>query len=215
MCFNWQVSLLTFFIGIIFSILLIYKGNKKYINENIVTGIFFIFISFIQFMEFIFWIDINNKIGINKIATILGPILNVCQPTILYLIKFFYYKLNIFKFNMIDLIVFSLNILYFIYFIIIYIKFISTEKLVTTITIENNHLRWPWIKYSNLYFYLILLTINILYLFNFNYALFVAILTIVFLLISIKYFKYNVGELWCFFGAFEPLIIYFSSFYIL
>ena len=31
--------------------------------------------------------------------------------------------------------------------------------------IKNNHLKWPWIEYSNAYFYLILLGINIFYLF--------------------------------------------------
>jgi hypothetical protein len=45
MCFNYKVSLFTFLIGIIFSILLITKGNTKYKIENKITGIFFIFIS--------------------------------------------------------------------------------------------------------------------------------------------------------------------------
>ena len=104
MCFNYKVSLFTFIIGVIFSLLLVKTGNR----ENLVTGIFMIFISFIQFMDFLFWIDINNTFGINKITTIVGPILNVCQPTILYLIKYFYYKPDVFNF------VGLLNLLYFI-----------------------------------------------------------------------------------------------------
>ena len=77
-------------------------------------------------MDFLFWIDIKNKFGINKIATILGPILNVCQPTILYLIKYYYYRPNIFN-SPVSLVVALLNILYLIYFIIIYTKFLLTS----------------------------------------------------------------------------------------
>jgi len=89
MCFNYQVSLLTFLICTGFSILLIKKGNIDYKDHNTIAGTFFIFIGLIQFMDFLLWIDIKNKIGINKITTIFGAILNVAQPIILYLIKYF------------------------------------------------------------------------------------------------------------------------------
>ena len=118
MCFNYKVSLFTFTIGTIFSILLINYGNKKYALENKVAGIFLIFISAIQLMDFLFWIDLKNKMGINKITTILGPILNVCQPTILYLIKYFYYKPDVLSMNYFNLPMAILNLIYFIYFII-------------------------------------------------------------------------------------------------
>jgi hypothetical protein len=38
-------------------------------------------------MDFLFWIDLQNKLGINYIITLLGPLLNVGQPLILYVIK--------------------------------------------------------------------------------------------------------------------------------
>jgi hypothetical protein len=208
MCFNYKVSLLTFAIGTIFSILLIKYGNPQYKLENKVSGIFLIFISLIQFMDFLFWIDLKNIYGINKITTILGPILNVGQPTILYLIKYIYYKPNILEgFN---LIVAILNLLYFIYFLKSYTQFLLNEKLITST--EHNHLSWPWIKYSNPTYYLILFAINIFYLFNFKYALFLFLVTYFFLFISYKYFYYNTGELWCFFGSFIPLIMFVGSF---
>ena len=212
MCFNYKVSLFTFSIGILFSILLIYYGNPKYRIENRVSGIFFIFISCIQFMDFLFWIDIKNKFGINTITTILGPILNVAQPIFLYIIKYIYYKPDILSLHNYNLPVAVLNLLYFIYFIHFYVTFISNEKLTTSV--KNNHLHWPWIKYSNPYFYLILLAINIFYLFNFKYAFTVFIITYFFLILSVKYFYYNIGELWCFFGSFIPFILFCISFYI-
>ena len=212
MCFNYKVSLLTFAIGTISSLALIKYGNKKYSLENTVSGIFLIFVSLIQFMDFLFWIDIKNELGINKITTILGPILNIGQPTILYLIKYLYYKPNIFTFQNLNFPIALLNLLYFIYFIVIYTRFLSKDKLITGI--ENNHLKWPWIKYTNPYFYLVLFAINIFYLFNFKYALVLFTITYMFLLISAKYFSYNTAELWCFFGSFIPLLLYYASYHI-
>jgi hypothetical protein len=212
MCFNYKVSLFTFTLGTIFSILLINYGNKKYALENKITGIFLIFISAIQFMDFLFWIDLKNKIGINKITTILGPLLNVCQPTILYLIKYYYLQPDISSMQNFNLPIAILNLLYFIFFIKNYSKFLTSEKLITGT--ENGHLKWNWLKYSNATFYLILFALNMFYLFNFKYALVLFVITYFFLFISAKYFYYNAGELWCFFGSFIPLIMFFLSFYI-
>lgn len=207
MCFNSNASLLTFSIGCFFSFLLIHSKNKKYVLENKITGVFFIFISFIQFMDFIFWNDIDNKIGLNKIATILGPFLNVLQPVILYLIKIYYYRPTILTpYNLIFALI---NLLYFILYIKTYISFISSGLLVTSK--ENGHLKWPWLKYSYSYFYVILLAINIFYLFKIKYSILLFTINYIMLYISFKYFKYNIGELWCFFGAFIPLIIYFTT----
>ena len=212
MCFNYKVSLLTFSIGTIFSLLLFYYGNNKFNIENKVSGIFLIFISAIQFMDFLFWIDINNKLGINKITTVLGPFLNVCQPIILYVIKYIYYKPDIFTLTNYNLPVAILNLLYFLYFIVGYKKFITNSKLVTQPV--NGHLKWPWLKYSNPYFYLILFAINIFYLFDLKYALLLFTTVYLFFFLSVKYFYYHIGEMWCFFGSFTPLILYFLSFYI-
>ncbi len=187
-------------------------GNPIYRTENKATGLFLIFISLIQFMDFLFWIDIDNKIGINKLTTIAGPILNVCQPTIVYLIKLFYYKPNILSLQNYNLPVALLNIAYFIYFITVYVRFLLNDKLVTSA--QDGHLKWPWLKYTNPYPYLVLFAINIFYLFNFTYGVVLFSLVYFFLYISRKYFKYSAGELWCFFEAFVPLIMFFLSFYI-
>lgn len=201
MCFNYKISLFTFFIGLFFSLLLFH--NKKYVLENKVTGLFFIFIALIQFMDFIFWIDIHNNLGLNKIATIIGPLLNVFQPIILYIIKIYYYRPFL---NTYGIIIALLNICYFILCLYYYIKFINNNKLVTKT--EKGHLKWPWIHYFSPLFYVILLAINIFYLFDIKYATTLFFITYFMLYISYKYFKYNIGELWCFFGAFIPFIMF-------
>lgn len=206
MCFNYKVSLGTFIIGTLFSLLLFKCGNQQFSMENKVAGTFLVFISLVQLMDFFFWIDLKNKYGINKIVTILGPVLNVCQPVILYLIKYAYFTPTLTS------PIALLNALYFIYFLFIYARFLSESRLITGT--QHGHLKWPWLKYSNPYFYLVLFAINIFYLFDFNYAVVFFSVTYFFLYISYKYFYYSAGELWCFFGSFIPLIMYFASFYI-
>lgn len=208
MCFNPKVSIITFIIGVISSLFLMNSNTNEYAVENKITGIFFIFIAMIQLMDFLFWIDINNKIGINKITTIIGPILNVCQPVILYLITKYYIDT---KENKYDLPVKILNIMYMIYFINIYYKFITTDSLITG-TFEG-HLQWPWLKYKNAFLYLALLAVNIFFATKFKYSIILFSITYMTLILSKIYFSYHVGEMWCFFGAFIPIIIYIISNY--
>ena len=211
MCFNDKVSLFTFALGTTFSLLLIFKGNQKYKPENITSGIFFIFISLIQFMDFLFWIDLNNKKGINKITTILGPVLNAFQPVILYLIKVFYYKPNLISMKNFNLPFLIINTVYTLFFAKGYFNFLNTSKLTTGTS--HGHLKWSWVEYFNPYLYLIVLALNIFYMFDLKYATTLFTITYAFLGLSATYFNYNIGELWCFFGSFIPFIFYFLSFY--
>lgn len=212
MCYNYKVSLGTFLLGTLFSILLIKWGNRTFSIENKITGIFLIFISLIQFLEFIFWIDIKNIYGLNKLATIIAPLLNAGQPFILYLIKYLIYKPNLFTVK--NFVVYILNILYFVYLIVKYTDFIRHNKLITSDVSIEGHLIWPWLKHYNPYLYIILFGINIFYLFNTNYATILALLIFSFLYLSHKLFRYTVGEMWCFFGSFIPFIMYFLSYYV-
>lgn len=115
-------------------------GNPNYKKENIVSGIFMIFITLIQLMDFLFWIDIKNKYGINKITTILGPILNAGQPIIFYIIKILFFNPTIFTTKYFNFPVFLLNTLYFFYFLNTYFLFLSKGNLVTSTL--NNHLSY-------------------------------------------------------------------------
>lgn len=213
MCFNYKASLLTFLIGMIGSILLIKYGNPIYYKENIVSGIFLMFIAGIQLMDFLFWIDLDNKLGINKITTIIGPLYNVGQPLILYIIKLLYFKpKNILSMKNYNLPVFILNFFYFISLMVNYIYFLSSSTLITGT--RKGHLSWQWIDYFNPFFYLILLAINIFYLMDFQYSLILFLIIYILFILSVIYFSYNVGELWCFFGIFIPFIMLTGSYII-
>jgi len=156
-------------------------------------------------MDFTFWMDLKNTMGLNKLATIIGPLLNAGQPTIMYIIKVLYFTPNVLSATNFNWQVMALNILYALYLLSMYFRFITTEPRLTTST-SHGHLAWPWLKYANPYFYLILFAVNIFYLTNFNYSLGMFIITYFFLYLSYKWFPYSIGELWCFFGSFIPAV---------
>ena len=213
MCFSAKTSLITFLLGTTFSILLIKYGNPSYKSDNYVFGIMLLFISSIQLMDFTFWMDLKNTMRLNKLATIIGPLLNVGQPTILYIIKLLYFTPNVLSAANFNWQVMVLNALYALYLLAMYFRFITTEKQLTTST-SHGHLDWPWLKYANPYFYLILFAVNIFYLTNFKYSLTMFAVTYFFLYLSYKWFPYNMGELWCFFGSFIPAIMLGASYLI-
>ena len=204
MCFSAKTSLITFLLGTAFSILLIKYGNPTYKSDNYVFGIMLLFISAIQLMDFTFWIDLKNTMGLNKLATIIGPLLNVGQPTIMYIIKLLYFKPDVLSAVNFNWQVMVLNASYALYLLYMYFRFITSEKQLITTT-SNGHLDWPWLKYTTSYYNLIF-AVNIFYLTDFNYSLGMFIITYFFLYLSYKWFPYNMGELWCFFGAFIPAI---------
>ena len=211
MCFNYKVSLLTFVISFITSGLWIFYGNNKYHNENVVYGISFFFISIMQFFDFVFWIDLHNTYGINKIASIIAPIINAGAPTIFYLIKNLYYNPSFQSPTTIGFLI--INIIYFINVAINYVKYLYNSKLVSGVD-KNGHIKWPWVPYFNSKLYVIMLALNMLYLTNFKYSFSVFLITYLFLYLSCKYFSYNVGELWCFFGSAIPSIMIILTYYL-
>ena len=198
MCFSAKASLGAFLIGLVGSLLLIASRNGG--RTNISFGIFFIFISLIQLMDFAIWSDLDNKIGINRIATMIGPLLNVGQPTIMYLIK-----IAVFQHYRLDFIT-LLNSGYALYLAKVYSLFIEGGDLTTKV--EQGHLKWPWLKYANPVAYLVMFVINALYLTEFRFSLLVTIITGFFLAMSKSYFAYHVGEIWCYTGAFIPALLY-------
>jgi hypothetical protein len=198
MCFSAKASLGAFLIGLVGSILLIASRNGG--RTNISFGVFFIFISLIQLMDFAIWSDLSNKIGLNRAATMIGPLLNVGQPLIMYLIK-----IIVFQHYQLDF-VSILNVGYSAYLAKIYYLFVKAGHLTTKV--EQGHLKWGWLKYADPIAYLIMFVINAMYLTDFRFSLVVTIITGFFLFLSKSYFAYHVGEIWCYFGAFIPLLVY-------
>ncbi len=76
MCFSKDLSLSSFIFGITDSFSLIYLGNEKSSNTNKMIGYYILFITFMQLIEYLIWLDIDCKSGLNNFASIIRPIFN-------------------------------------------------------------------------------------------------------------------------------------------
>ena len=201
MCYNSTVSLVAFSISMLFSILLIVYGNPEFKAENLVSGIFLMFVAGIQFMEFLFWIDIHNKLGINKVATIIGSLFNIGQPILIYIIKVLILR-PAFHMDYVTI----LNLLYLVHLLYVYSRFLYNGPL-TTSRVINGHLSWTWLKYASREFFLLMFAINIFYLTDFSYSMVMFSIVYFILALAIAFFPRNVGEFWCFMSASVPAIM--------
>jgi hypothetical protein len=203
MCYSAEISFLTFTLGTIASIALIKYGNPSYHLENTVFGLYAIYLASVQLMDFVFWMDLDNRLGLNKLATIIGSFFNMGQPFLLYLIKMAYLSPTIA--SPIDYTVGLINAIYVIYLLVCYTNFLKGGKL--TVSSGHGHLIWPWVKYERTNVFLFMMALNVFYLTNFYYSLLVFAIVYAFYIISNLYFSYNIGEMWCFFGASVSAIV--------
>lgn len=84
MCISSKASIFTFIFSIISSIILIFYGNKKFKDENLISGLLMIYIAFMQIFDYFIWIYLNNEKGYNKIASQLAAFFNY-TPTTCYI----------------------------------------------------------------------------------------------------------------------------------
>ncbi len=86
MCYSKDLSLSSLMFGIFSSLILINFGNKESASTNKAIGYFFLFVSLMQLVEYFLWLDIDCKNGLNKVGSLMGPILNHLQPVVLLLL---------------------------------------------------------------------------------------------------------------------------------
>lgn len=204
MCYNKELSLTSFGIGLISSLVLIKLGNKESINTNKAIGIFIIFVSLMQLIDYFIWSDLDCKKGTNKIATFLGPIFNYLQPVIFAILTNYYLKSNnIIPMNYIIL----FNTVYVLY--LLYILYIIHKKSnYCTKQGNSGHLNWPWKHYFWLYAFFIISFINYTNFINNKNILTLIIISYIILLLSITKVKEAAGELWCYFVPSLPFVLF-------
>lgn len=205
MCWNKEISLLSFVFIVICCIALInYETDDITTKQNKIIGYYLLFVGLMQLIDYFIWIDLKCIKGINKLAGYLGPLLNYLQPVVL-LILLLYFTNNFKIESLVEKIIVGITILYFITVMYIYFfKYLKTGKICSTV--NNKHLSWSWTNYiwKILYFPVSLLVIYLFY--HYNYSLIPAILSYVLLFISMILFKQNIAELWCFFVIILPIM---------
>jgi len=204
MCFSAKISLITFIVGIIGSLLCISLGKPV----DKIVGYSFIFVSLMQGIEYLLW-NHQKCDNYNRFLSILGMVLNNLQPIVLGLLILYFNK------NVSTKIIYIIMFLYSCVIIPYSIQFLNNKKLQCTIkTSKNNHLIWNW---NNMFFaykiYLIfLLTLCLLIYFGFpNSYKFIAILVALISFGTSQFFYYKegvMGSLWCFYILFITYIYY-------
>jgi hypothetical protein len=203
MCYSKDLSLASLSFGIFASVILIYFGNKKSESTNKAIGYFFLFVTLMQLVEYFLWLDIECSNGLNKLGSILGPVLNHLQPIVmLILATVFLEPANLIS----QSVVVPTNVLYLIYCGYEYVKYLSEPSNLCVKTNECDHLNWTWKKDFNYLFYFAISFINIANFYK-NFNLMVSFgISYLLLLVSIFGFNKNIGEFWCLMVTGVPLI---------
>jgi hypothetical protein len=203
MCYSKDLSLASLTFGVFASLILINFGNKESASTNKAIGYFFLFVTLMQLVEYFLWSDINCQNGLNKLGSLLGPILNHLQPVVLLLLaSFFLEPTNLISINLII----PANILYICYVGYEYIKYISNESNLCVRTNKCDHLDWSWKKDFNYTFYFIISFMNVANFYK-NTNLIVSFgLSYLLLIVSIFNYQYNIGEFWCLMVTGIPLV---------
>jgi hypothetical protein len=199
MCFSKEVSLGTFILGTLGSIL-VYSLNTK--NDKILA-IFFFYVILMQLIEYILWNNLTCNLT-NKITTFTAIILNATQPIVLALLLLYNYNLP----NKTNIIIYGV-----LYSIMMLFYNLQTKTL-CTLKNKFDNLKWDW-NYLNMY--IIVYTIYVLYLSYLLLSIPLALnklLTFLFILsyvlsVYIYWGTNAIGGMWCFSAAFFPLIWYF------
>lgn len=206
MCISGPLSISTFVVSIISSIILIFYGKKKYYKENLIMGLFFIYIAGVQLFEYVMWID---KGEYNNIATKILPFYIYIEPLILYHLKLWILNKTETIWEYLLEVIYILN---FIYNISSY--YIENPNDITKSTVYG--LNWKWILYLNWNLYYILSIITIFIYFPFEISIPFFIFSFLFLIISyLKRYntsKISVGSLWCLLSASIPIFMIFFEY---
>jgi len=203
MCINANISIATFAISVLSSIILIKYGLKKYEKENKVAGLFFIYISLMQIFEYFIWTDINDLyFNGNSIASQISALFIFTQPIILYFIKLFVYNPPTINWQYA-----FIESIFFIYVLFCYTKYQTTQQQKSCFPDKTTGLlNWSWINYMDYIIYFSVFVFSIFIYVDFRYAIISSLW--LFSVLDLGYFitpkKY--GALFCFTAGFSPLL---------
>jgi len=192
MCFNKEVSIITYIIGLAGCLNLYFNFNLK------IEAIFFGWVIQMQLIEYVLWDNQPcNQTNIN--TTTIGTIVNHLEPII------FWGAILLLSTKQLPIYV---NILMIIFTIvsIIYTSDVLKNECTTVTPISKTHLHWKWNEGSRFYYPFFLLCLNLLSIFGLEHGYHTAfIITILFAISGMIYNKKSsVGAMWCFFAAYTP-----------
>tara|TARA_A100000164_G_C21728019_1_gene686167 strand:- start:72 stop:818 length:747 start_codon:yes stop_codon:yes gene_type:complete len=235
MCISATASINAFTINFISACLLVLFGNDNLKSINLIVALFSIFTSFNQLVDLGIWLDLDCKNGLNKTASLIGPVLIYLQPVMPFIIAFLVlnytsdgikmrkenlvplekehklldmFSISSKKINLAKIINFAAIILIVILLINYYTKHVSCSQL------KDGHISWNWLNKGKhlltafTIIYALVAPMNFLMIDpKSNYIKIILSLYILLLLVSIFVNKKYTGELWCLVSNCLPLIL--------
>ena len=201
MCFNWQVSLLSFIIGTILNIYL-YRLTDN-INVKIIS-LFWQFTLFMQFFDFLSWTS-NCPSKQQEFSTKMSYIFTVFQPIIIYFLVISLNSENIpYNTKLLS------TIIVFIYLSVFLIRGFFKDTIAKS-CVKNlescSHIDYYWWNDKILQFFYFITSILIVLMlikpFKFSLSQ-LAYVTITFFITVILY-NCGIPSIWCFFQVFAPI----------
>lgn len=208
MCFNKEVSIVTYVIGMTGCAALISIGH-------IPEAIFFGWVVQMQLIEFFLWryqpCSDHELVKKNKITTAIGILVNNMETIVLWVALLYFGIKRLPMWVNYIMVVFTLST-------ILYTKKALDEMECTTSTAESApHLHWKWnySKYKNIYYTFFIFTLLLLCIYGLKNGYKLALLAFFSYCISYLIYdgKHSVGAMWCFFAAFIPWIL--ALFYVM
>ena len=237
MCISAYASANSFLVNLISAVCLIFYGNSNLKTYNLIFGLFAIYTSLMQVVDFGIWTDLGCKIGTNRIASLLGPILVFLQPIMIFVIAYCVlnktkFNKNINKNNTINIkhTIFKLfdissnklnlskviNLFYGIGLgLFLYTYYTNTHTDINCSKVIDGSIKWGWLGNKKLSYYniVIMLYISILFI-NFisinptsTYIYFVILVYGILLFISFTWKKTHLGEIYCYISNAVPLLL--------
>ena len=204
MCYNKDISIYTYVIGLVSSYLLLRNENKTLK----ILGCFFMIVIQMQLVEYYLWSNAkcNSK---NITITHIGALLNVIQPIMLYLAIFYYNKDITEEHKKI------MNITIIIYILALLLYSLNLFPIGCSVVTQYSspYLQWGWFykKYSNFVAIMFPLSFIILMYFGLDkpYNLYLSLIIMLSFIISFIIYREQraFGTLWCWFAVFIPICL--------
>jgi len=202
MCFSAEMSLFSFVVGFVGSVLVALYPSPLYRF----SGLFLGFVSIMQLIEYLLW---KHQIcdTYHKALSVTGMVLNHLQPVVFGLLAWLIFQKN-------GASITAILAVYLCVIIPYSLQYLGDQNLQCTLTrCDNPHLVWNWnnIKYADFaytIFMLTLVSISIVGITPLTDGMLVACVSLLTFGVSfIIYGRQVLGALWCFWTAFIPVVL--------
>tara|TARA_B100001093_G_scaffold248106_1_gene237565 strand:+ start:252 stop:1001 length:750 start_codon:yes stop_codon:yes gene_type:complete len=236
MCISAKASANAFLVNLISAICLVYFGNENLKTLNYIIAIFSVFTSLMQIVDLGIWLDLDCKTGLNKAASLIGPILNYLQPVAIFFIAYiimnytkhgietYKQKLaplgkssNFFKMFSVTSKELNLgkilNILAVLIIVILLVRYYLSGSDIMCTKLNGPHIKWGWLSKlrpdTTIFSVLYVITLlNFYFIDPKSIYIKIAVLGYIALFfISLFVNKSYTGELWCLISNILPLLL--------